>query len=391
MPPGAQAGPAQQLPTLAGSDLCPPACASPYLLDEPDDADGLLLAEGQRAGQAVELPRELQGGKAIRGLGHAGAGGVAEGLPGAARRVQGVQGDAAQHGKGKGCPSAGVRQDPIHLPGDGASTPRPRFLLSPPGPGRLWGVLALGCCTDLTSLWRKRQLFRRLAKLPRQQVTSPYSCMILIISHMAEGAELGAQGSGTWSPTWGAGQRPTGQGRRRQKSGPSLEPSYPQCHKHSTNAVTSESLEWATLGSCPRDSPAPPSPASSAPCMGNQHPSGARGVPGAGSAPPRPRLDERPVTALTLGGTVGEEGHQQGHVVDVLQVGPHLVDAPGQLGLQGAEMRVASGPHLPHWLPCPGPALLPTPRLQGHSSTRLQSSRKLGRSLSVGWKLMRSE
>lgn len=61
MPPGAQAGPAQQLPTLAGSDLCPPACASPYLLDEPDDADGLLLAEGQRAGQAVELPRELQG------------------------------------------------------------------------------------------------------------------------------------------------------------------------------------------------------------------------------------------------------------------------------------------------------------------------------------------
>lgn len=37
----------------------------------------------------------------------------------------------------------------------------------------------------LISLCRKRQLFRRLAELPRQQVTSPYSCMILIISHMA--------------------------------------------------------------------------------------------------------------------------------------------------------------------------------------------------------------
>lgn len=86
--------------------------------------------------------------------------------------------------------------------------PAPRSLISPPGPGRSWGVLALGCCADLTSLWRKRQLFLRLAELPRQQVTSPYSCMILIISHMAEGAESGAQGSGRWSPTWGAGQDP---------------------------------------------------------------------------------------------------------------------------------------------------------------------------------------
>lgn len=49
----------------------------------------------------------------------------------------------------------------------------------------------LGHHPDLMSLWRKRQLFLRLAELPRQQVTSPYSCMILIISHMAEGAELG--------------------------------------------------------------------------------------------------------------------------------------------------------------------------------------------------------
>lgn len=42
---------------------------------------------------------------------------------------------------------------------------------------------------DLTSLWRKRQLLRRLAELPRQQVTSPYSCMIFIISHMAVGSK----------------------------------------------------------------------------------------------------------------------------------------------------------------------------------------------------------
>lgn len=66
------------------------------------------------------------------------------------------------------------------------------------------------------------------------------------------------------------------------------------------------------------------------------------------------RLAERPATELTLGGTVGEQGHQQGHVVDVLQVGPHLVDAPGQLGLQGAETRVASGP-------LPPPSLAPLP------------------------------
>lgn len=51
------------------------------------------------------------------------------------------------------------------------------------------------------SLWRKRQLFLRLAELPRQQVTSPYSCMILIISHMAGvGCSQGAQESGRRSP-----------------------------------------------------------------------------------------------------------------------------------------------------------------------------------------------
>lgn len=55
-----------------------------------------------------------------------------------------------------------------------------------------------GCLPDLTSLWRKRQLLRRLAELPRQQVTSPYSCMIFIISHMAVDSK--SHESGRWSP-----------------------------------------------------------------------------------------------------------------------------------------------------------------------------------------------
>lgn len=45
---------------------------------------------------------------------------------------------------------------------------------------------------------------------------------------------------------------------------------------------------------------------------------------------------------LTIRGAVSEEGHQQWHVVNVLQVGPHLVDAPRQLGLEEAEMSVVS-------------------------------------------------
>lgn len=49
------------------------------------------------------------------------------------------------------------------------------------------------------------------------------------------------------------------------------------------------------------------------------------------------------VTVLTLGGTVSEERHKQGHIVNVLQVGPHLVDAPGQLGLEIVEMRGPQG------------------------------------------------
>lgn len=60
------------------------------------------------------------------------------------------------------------------------------------------------------SLWRKRQLFRKLAELPRQQVTSPYSCMILIISHMAEGAEPGGVKSQAGRAPRGATQRPAG-------------------------------------------------------------------------------------------------------------------------------------------------------------------------------------
>lgn len=96
------------------------------------------------------------------------------------------------------------------------------------------------------SLCRKRQLLRRLAELPRQQVTSPYSCMILIISHMAEGAETGGQESGGGSPMWGAGQRPTGQNRRQREMGLSLGSSCPQFREHRINIVTSDSLEWAT-------------------------------------------------------------------------------------------------------------------------------------------------
>lgn len=77
--------------------LCHPLVATEtHLLNEPDDADGFLLTKGQGARQAVELPRELQGRKAIRGLGHGGAGSIAKALPGAAGRVQGIQGNAAQ-------------------------------------------------------------------------------------------------------------------------------------------------------------------------------------------------------------------------------------------------------------------------------------------------------
>lgn len=78
---------------------------------------------------------------------------------------------------------------------------------------------------DLMSLWRKRQLFRRLAELPRQQVTSPYSCMILIISHMAVGAVGGIRGRqakphvGRWAGS--PGEWETGE------VGCPLGPSYP--------------------------------------------------------------------------------------------------------------------------------------------------------------------
>lgn len=77
---------------------------------------------------------------------------------------------------------------------------------------------------DLMSLWRKRQLFRRLAELPRQQVTSPYSCIILIISHMAAGQGRGHRVRqvephlGHWAET-----HRTGDG----EVGSPLGPSYP--------------------------------------------------------------------------------------------------------------------------------------------------------------------
>lgn len=106
---GTQMDPGSHSPPQVGPAPLP---MSPNLLDEPDDADGLLLAKGQRAGQAVELSREVQGRKAVRGLGHAGACGVAKGLPGAAGRVQGVQGNAAQR-RGRAYPSAALHKDPI--------------------------------------------------------------------------------------------------------------------------------------------------------------------------------------------------------------------------------------------------------------------------------------
>lgn len=62
-----------------------------YLFYEPDDAGTLLLAEGHRARQAVELPWELQRGELIRDMSHGGAGGIAKCLPGAARWVERVQ------------------------------------------------------------------------------------------------------------------------------------------------------------------------------------------------------------------------------------------------------------------------------------------------------------
>lgn len=89
--------PMSLLPTLGSPRTpAPSTCPCPHLLDKPDDADGLLLAEGQGAGQTVELPGEPQGRKAVRGLGHAGAGGVAKRLPGAAGWVQRIQSNAVQ-------------------------------------------------------------------------------------------------------------------------------------------------------------------------------------------------------------------------------------------------------------------------------------------------------
>lgn len=79
------------------------------------------------------------------------------------------------------------------------ASPWPHAGLSPQGLRSKGWATVLASLPDLTSLWRKRQLFRRLAELPRQQVTSPYSCMIFIISHMAVG-QVRSQESGKQSP-----------------------------------------------------------------------------------------------------------------------------------------------------------------------------------------------
>lgn len=61
-----------------------------------------------------------------------------------------------------------------------------------------------------------------------------------------------------------------------------------------------------------------------------------------GTLPAEPTGSLGLLSRLTLGGTVGEQRYEQGHVVDVLQVGAHLVDAARQLGLDRAETSVAA-------------------------------------------------
>lgn len=46
---------------------------------------------------------------------------------------------------------------------------------------------------------------------------------------------------------------------------------------------------------------------------------------------------------LTLWGAVCEEGHQQRHIVYVLQVRSHLVDPPGEFGLEKRKKRLSRG------------------------------------------------
>lgn len=110
----------------------------------------------------------------------------------------------------------------------------------------------------LMSLWRKRQLLRRLAELPRQQVTSPYSCMILIISHMA-------------AREWDDDLAPSG------------------------------SIQF--LHTLPSEQK--------------------------GTQSPHSHL-------LTFWGTICKQRNEQRHIVNVLQVGPHLVDSPWKFGLKQA-------------------------------------------------------
>lgn len=184
---------------------------------------------------------------------------------------------------------------------------------------------------------------------------------------------------------------PTGQGRRQGKSGPSLEPSHPQCHKHCTNAVTSESLEWVTLGSCPRDTPGSPQPSFLCSLRGKPTPlwslRGARGWQCSRAS----WLSTQPQHSLSGVQSVNR-GTSRGTLSMFCRWGRTWWMPRGSLACREQRRAWPQDPSslLPSF-PCPGPAPLPTPRLRGHSRTRLQSSRKLGRSLSVGWKLMRSE
>lgn len=46
---------------------------------------------------------------------------------------------------------------------------------------------------------------------------------------------------------------------------------------------------------------------------------------------------------LTLWGAVCEEGHQQRHIVYILQVRSHLVDPPWEFGLKKRKKRLSRG------------------------------------------------
>lgn len=123
-------------------------------------------------------------------------------------------------------------------------------------------------------------------------------------------------------------------GRKQQEVGISLEEPRPNCDH--INSVTPDSLEEAHTCA---------SPLCSSARLNSGSPTSLHRTP---TSPPQPtgsspgRVQER-AAVLTLRGTVSEEGHKQRHIINVLQVGPHLMDAPGQFGLKGAQRPGASG------------------------------------------------